>query len=246
LVLLFIDSAALEKSKYVYVLNRDQNMNLTISSPLESNKNLTMCFSMVGMDVGFENPCFACLELDCGESDLDTTGQAFVDIEKLLTLYELDLGLNHVVRKWSNPVPRTANHLVAVPGGKDGPSGVLVCSEGLVTWVHPDYKSVRIPIPQRPNSVQAEHDANGNYLSQAKVIIANSVVHRLKRNFFILLQTELGDVFKMTLEYTHGKDGNIGQVSNMKIRYFETLSVGIQMCLLKSGFLFLAAEFGNQ
>lgn len=31
----------------------------------------------------------------------------------MLTYYELDLGLNHVVRKWSEPTDARANHLVA-------------------------------------------------------------------------------------------------------------------------------------
>jgi splicing factor 3B subunit 3 len=30
----------------------------------------------------------------------------------MLTFYELDLGLNHVVRKWSGPVDRLANLLI--------------------------------------------------------------------------------------------------------------------------------------
>lgn len=32
--------------------------------------------------------------------------------EQHLTFYELDLGLNHVVRKWSEPTDRRANMLV--------------------------------------------------------------------------------------------------------------------------------------
>jgi len=31
---------------------------------------------------------------------------------QLLTYYELDLGLNHVVRKWSDPVDNRANLLI--------------------------------------------------------------------------------------------------------------------------------------
>jgi splicing factor 3B subunit 3 len=34
-----------------------------------------------------------------------------------LTFYELDLGLNHVVRKWTEPVDNGANLLLMVPGG---------------------------------------------------------------------------------------------------------------------------------
>ena len=44
----------------------------------------------------------------------DPTGEAASDAQKHLTLYELDLGLNHVVRKWSEPVDNGANLLVPV------------------------------------------------------------------------------------------------------------------------------------
>ena len=48
----------------MYILNRDAQARLTISSPLEAHKANTLVFHMVGVDVGFENPTFACLEID--------------------------------------------------------------------------------------------------------------------------------------------------------------------------------------
>ncbi len=45
-------------------MNRDAAANLTISSPLEAHKSYSICFGVVGVDVGFENPTFACLEVD--------------------------------------------------------------------------------------------------------------------------------------------------------------------------------------
>jgi len=45
------------------VLNRDAAANLTISSPLEAHKAHTIVYSMCGVDVGFENPIFACIEV---------------------------------------------------------------------------------------------------------------------------------------------------------------------------------------
>ena len=56
--------AAVEKQKLVYILNRDSAARLTISSPLEAHKAHTIISHIVGVDVGFENPMFACLELD--------------------------------------------------------------------------------------------------------------------------------------------------------------------------------------
>ena len=64
----------------------------------------------------------------------DPTGDAAAAAQKHLTYYELDLGLNHVLRKWSDPVDNGANLLIPVPGGGDGPSGVLVCAENFLIY----------------------------------------------------------------------------------------------------------------
>lgn len=48
----------------MYILNRDAEARLTISSPLEAHKSNTLVYHTVGVDVGFENPMFACLEID--------------------------------------------------------------------------------------------------------------------------------------------------------------------------------------
>ena len=56
--------AAVEKQKLVYILNRDSAARLTISSPLEAHKSQTVCFDLVGVDVGYDNPIFAALEVD--------------------------------------------------------------------------------------------------------------------------------------------------------------------------------------
>lgn len=58
----------------VYILNRDAEARLTISSPLEAHKSNTLVYHMVGVDVGFENPMFACLEIDYEEADSDPSG----------------------------------------------------------------------------------------------------------------------------------------------------------------------------
>ena len=54
----------MEKQKLVYIMNRDSQARLTISSPLEAHKANTFLYNVVGVDVGFENPLFACLEMD--------------------------------------------------------------------------------------------------------------------------------------------------------------------------------------
>ena len=187
--------SAMEKAKLVYVLNRDAAANLTISSPLEAHKSAAIIHHIVGLDVGFENPMFAALEVEYTESDQDPTGEAFNNTEKvivqyrrtlfstnhlikMLTYYELDLGLNHVVRKWSEATDPRANLLVQVPGGQlassdrfDGPSGVLICCEDHIIYRHMDSPQHRVPIPRRRHPLED---------SERGLIIVAAVMHKMK------------------------------------------------------------------
>ncbi|CAL8574327.1 pre-mRNA-splicing factor rse1 [Xanthoria parietina] len=229
--------ASAEKNKLVYVLNRNAQAELTISSPLEAHKPQTLVFALVGLDVGYENPIFAVLEVDYTECDQDPTGQAFEEVEKSLVYYELDLGLNHVVRKWSDPVDRTASMLLQVPGGTDGPSGVLVCGLDNVTYRHSNQDAFRVPIPRRRGVTENP---------ERKRCITAGVMHRMRGAFFFLLQSEDGDLFKVTIDMIEDDSGQpTGEVKKLKIKYFDTVPIASNLCILKSGFLFVASETGN-
>ncbi|KAL6757658.1 CPSF A subunit region-domain-containing protein [Haematococcus lacustris] len=220
--------AAIEKQKFVYVLNRDSAANLTISSPLEAHKSHNIVFSIVGMDCGFDNPIFATIELDYADADQDPTGEAASVAQKHLTFYELDLGLNHVVRKWSDPVDNGANLLMPVPGGADGPGGVLVCAENFIIYKNQDHEEVRAVIPRR-------NDLPGD----RGVLIVSFAAHKKKAYSFFLVQSEYGDIYKVTLT----TDGDT--VREVKVKYFDTLPPCVSICVLKTGFLFAASETGN-
>ncbi|WAQ92465.1 hypothetical protein PtA15_16A373 [Puccinia triticina] len=203
-----------------------------------AHKSNAIIHHIVGVDVGFENPLFAALEVDYGEADQDPTGEAFNAAEKMLTYYELDLGLNHVVRKWSEPTEPRANMLLQVPGGQspsqpdkfDGPSGVIVCCEDMLIYKHPNVPEHRVPIPKR-NSALADP-------AQGLLIVA-AVMHKMRGAFFFLIQSEQGDLFKVTIDHEDE------QVQALKIKYFDTVPVASSLTILKSGFLFVAAETGN-
>ena len=83
--------------------------------------------------------------------------------------------------------------------------------------------------------------------------------------FFFLIQTEQGDIFKATLESDDDvvrpqaaiaqRDrcllcfmscDLISQVTEIRIKYFDTVPLASSMCVLKTGFLFCASEFSNQ
>ncbi|CAO1634280.1 unnamed protein product [Sympodiomycopsis kandeliae] len=230
---------SVEKSKLAYILNRDAAANLTISSPLEAHKSHAIIHALIGLDVGFENPTFAALEVDYEDADRDPSGQAYEETEKLLSYYELDLGLNHVVRRWSSPVSLDSSHLIQVPGGYnqnterwEGPGGVLVCSEDYITYKHNVGEEHRIPIPRRLNPVENKAAIGGN-------IITASVCHRMKNTFFFLVQNEDGDLFKVTIDH---EDEDI---KALNIKYFDTVPVASALNILRAGFLFVAAESGS-
>lgn len=232
---------SLEKTKLVYVLNRNTEGKLYPSSPLEAHKNHTLVTHVIGVDQGYDNPLYAALEIDYSESDQDPTGEAYENAQKHLTFYELDLGLNHVVRKWSEPTDRRANLLVQVPGGQnansdrfEGPSGVLVCTEDHIIWKHMDVDAHRIPIPRRRNPLVQRGDKSRG------LIIVSAVMHKIKGAFFFLLQSEDGDLYKVWIEH-NGED-----VVALKIKYFDTVPVANSLCILKRGYIYVASEFSDQ
>lgn len=48
-----------------------------------------------------------------------------------------------MLRKWSEPIDNGANLLIAVPGGGDGPGGVLVAADNFIIYRDQDHKEVR-------------------------------------------------------------------------------------------------------
>ncbi|AFZ81043.1 CPSF A subunit region domain-containing protein [Theileria equi strain WA] len=222
---------AVERQKFVYILNRDAKANLTISSPLEAHKSHSICFDLVGLDVGFENPVFASIEqsyeaVDALQIDLDEelTDDA---LRKGVSFWELDLGLNHVVKKVTLPIDLSAHLLIPVPGG-DGPGGVVVCCENFLVYKNVEHAEVACAYPRRLEMPQ-----------EKSLIIVAYAVHRMKDFFFILIQSEFGDVYKVELTYEEGV------VKEIVCRYFDTVPVSVSLCILRSGYLFVASEFGN-
>ncbi|KAF1952130.1 pre-mRNA-splicing factor rse1 [Byssothecium circinans] len=228
--------ASTEKNKLVYILTRSGQTDIAISSPLEAHKPQTLMYSLVGLDVGYDNPMFAALELDFSNAETDPTGEAVGELKKELVFYELDLGLNHIVRKYSEEVDRTANILFRAPGGPSAPSGVLVCGEDSITY-HRIYNKKsevhRLPIPRREGATE---DPN------RKRTIVTGTLYMLKGgDFFYLLQTDDGDVFKLKIL-------PIGSaaVEQITIKYFDTIPIATSICILRAGFVYAACESGDR
>lgn len=117
--------AAVEKEKFVYTLNRENN-KLVISSPREAHKSHTLCLDVVALDVGQENAIFICLEVDYGDTDDKNSLVVKGGIRKAIVYYEMDFGMNTVIRQKEIEVPASAHMLIAVPNLPDGPGGLIV------------------------------------------------------------------------------------------------------------------------
>jgi hypothetical protein len=48
-----------------------------------------ICFAICALDVGFENPVFASIEIEYGDADVDTTGDEAISAEKHLVYYQV-------------------------------------------------------------------------------------------------------------------------------------------------------------
>lgn len=223
--------AAIEKQKFVYMLNTDvDTKKMIVSSPLEAHKANTLTFDVVGLDNGYENPVFAAIEIDYGEVE-DEEGPINTGVStKVLSFYEVDLGLNHVVRKNCDVIDSSANLLIPV-SGTSGPGGVVVCCEDVLVYKqYTDKKQedLSVKIPKRLES-------KGN-----KTLITSFSQFKTKENYFFILQTELGDLFKLTLEHTNDS------VHGLILSYFDTIPQSNSIALLVNGFLFSASETSNQ
>lgn len=215
--------SAVEKRKLVYILNRNADGKTTLSSPLEAHRTRNLTLATVGLDNGYDNPIFATLELQYPE---DTEN---IESETQLAYYELDLGLNHVSRRWATNVAKTACCLAALPGGADGPGGVLIGGEDWLCYVHEKNRIV-CPIPRREL-----HTSKG-------ILITNLTVHRQKKSkFFALAQSELGDVYKISITLNEDKTA----VDGLEVSFMDTLPTANSLNVSKLGLLFIAAEFGD-
>ena len=112
---------------------------------------------MVGVDVGIEHPQFACLEMDYGDQETTNSALNTGKFQKTLTIYEMDLGLNHVIRKHIYQVDKTAHKLIPVPGDS-GPSGILVICEDFLVYKNVDHEERKCYFPVRKALCKAENN----------------------------------------------------------------------------------------
>lgn len=117
----------------------------------------------------------------------------------MLVFYEMDLGLNHVVRKYSTPVDNSAHMLIQVPGEPYGPGGILVVCENFFTYKKVDHEDRECNIPLRYNQIQDR----GTFFTC-------HTTYSTKDLIFFLIANDFGDVFKVSMDYSNNLVHSIG------------------------------------
>ncbi|KAL7567604.1 hypothetical protein ACA910_000200 [Epithemia clementina (nom. ined.)] len=243
--------AAIEKRKLVYVLNRDAAGKPTIASPLEANRGRAITLATVGIDNGFDNPIFASLEMQYDDEYEDgITGETGPSnessVEIQLAYYELDLGLNHVSRRWASRTLNGACCLAAVPGVADGgPGGVLVGSEDWLEYLHDTLDIDTMGGVLRVSGrICCALPRRRLHPKDRSILVTNITVHRQKKSrFFALAQTELGDLYKITVQLDPAAE--TPTVVGLEAALLDTLPPVSSMNVSKMGFLFAASETGD-
>lgn len=257
--------SAVEKRKLVYVLNHREG-KFTLASPLEAHRSRTICWATVGVDNGYDNPLFACLEVqypDFDDTDITMDGSGGTNQDrtttpppvKHLAYYELDLGLNHVSRKWAIQVPSTACCLASLPGTADGgPSGVLVGMEHAIQWYGVDMTTTSSTGGNSSNTLTCllpRRVWQSPTSSKGSLVTCITVHKQKKGRFFALVQTEVGDVFKASMEIGGGGGGGgdadvvVPTVTNIQVELLDSLPPANALNVSKKGLLFVASEFGD-
>ncbi|QLQ82650.1 hypothetical protein HG537_0H04130 [Torulaspora globosa] len=226
--------SAVEKNKLCFVVNETGDGSVMIQSPLEVVRPDFLTLDLVSCDVQYDNPCFASIEVDILANKNDHH----------LVFYVLDLGLNHVVKKADYVINGEANFLMGLPvlskyninctGEKDTHDEinpfVLIGFQGyLLVKDMSGLFSLKVQIPRRTEE------------SSEKISIISSAIQILKKSFFILLQSNFGDLYRLTIE-PNEEDRNRPVVS---ISYFDTIFQAEKLHIFRNGYLFANSELND-
>lgn len=194
--------SAVERTKFIYRIQVEDEVP-TLSSPLESYNNNLVTINTCAIDNEYNNPLFAALEIEPrGKSDP----------KLVLNYYELDQGLNHIIKTQDKEIPESANLLIPFK------TSLLICCEGFIINkmnVNGLKEELKIPARDSPS------------------IIVNYIVHKLKKDYFILLQNQFGDIFKV--------DSALESID-----YFGSMTPSLSLNIFKNGFVFANALNDNK
>ena len=212
--------SAIERSKTVFLTQvKEKNGSFTLSSPLEANQMHTICFDLVDVDVGYDNPLFVALEAEYGDIDDKYSTVSTGVVAKQLMYYQVDLGLNHVVKANTVEVDPSANMLLSFPHA-DNESVIAVAALG--RFIVYNVKGELIAEQSFPQRI--DQGSNG-------LRIVNKCIYKRKNYLLYLVQNTKGDVFK--IEFADRR---------LSMNYLFTCPSLSGLSIFKTGYIFLASS----
>ncbi|KAF8303171.1 putative Mono-functional DNA-alkylating methyl methanesulfonate N-term/CPSF A subunit region [Trypanosoma cruzi] len=205
---------------------------------------------------------------------------------KQLVVYAFLAGLQQVQRTHLVSVPATAHRLIAVPAAPFGPGGVIVCTDAELIWydllpqlhgggILGNSMSSSAPPLQTPllssglSSVSLFKTAvpfprRNDFREQLyDPMIISHAMTCVRNDFFMLLQDDQGDVFRISLTIMDvqrsydalrmqqqqrrigpptGSVPPVSVPSPLTVTYFDTIPPTTVMVLFRRGFVFAASE----
>ncbi|CUG48917.1 Hypothetical protein, putative [Bodo saltans] len=244
--------AAPMKQKLVIPLREgegDDRGSIKFQSGLDASRPCVM-YDCCAVDVAADqNTQFAILESELASDTTEASPAG--PPEKFLSFYEFSASLNTVTRVLSVKVASSAHALIAVPGDS-GPGGVLVCTDTELVWesVASRNSASQQSIAPPPIKVEIPRRSDLSFQSQDPMIVAHAIT-RLPKRFFLLMQNELGDLFRVEVNaasvqqhFSMKRTGAAGEPP-LVVRYFDTIPPATSMILLKKGYLFCASEIAS-
>ncbi|CEP63179.1 U2 snRNP complex subunit RSE1 LALA0_S07e04192g [Lachancea lanzarotensis] len=223
--------SATERNKLCYQTDFRNNI-LNVSSPLEFQKPNRITISTTVCDVAFDNPTYASLEID-------TT-----DGSKYLAFYMLDLGLNHIIQQSETLLPSSASFLVAVPNLER--YGVNARSEQHESQANDSINSfVIVGLDSR----LMLKDAHGYFSLEVNLptrtleslTIISAAVHKLKKEFFLLVQCSNGDLYKVKIIPNEA----FNFCPKVTVVYFDSIAPSSRLHIFRNGLLLSLQELSG-
>ena len=215
--------SAVQQKKLLYLLDySERDDTLSISSPLEVVNSNSFTLSMVDCPSNLNNnPIFTSIEIE--------------NQNYFLIFYLLDLGLNHIIKKAffkiSDP---SVCFLFALPNilqhDQDpiNPCVLLGFNKYLLVKDMNGSINIKIDMP----SIDTNED----------VFIISATMQKLKKNeYFILLQSNRGHLYKLT----HKFDADDNNSLHFSMTFFDAILPSSSMHIFKNGFMFTNSEYND-
>ncbi|CDO91890.1 unnamed protein product [Kluyveromyces dobzhanskii CBS 2104] len=223
--------SGIERTK-MCILTDWQRGKLVVASPVEIHRNRRVTLAFAACDVGLDNPVSVAVEVESETND------------HFLSFYTMDLGLNTLmVQKEHLLEDKSINFVMQCPnfhqykmntrrnGGEtdeDSINPFVICGyDGYLTLrdLEGCYEvSVQLPVRNNVSST----------------IIINGTVHKLKKDFFILMQSNHGDLYKVSIVPDEESRDPV-----LEISHFDTIPPSEDIHIFKSGTVFNVSEFGT-